>query len=1171
MVELRNENRLRKIVRLALIFTFALLTLVGTPSAGIGQTLSVTEVPSNWSLNPTGLTTGDQFRLLLVSKNPMVATSTDISDYDNHLQNNIRDRGHGFIRAYSGNFKVLGSTATTNGRTHTGTTGSGGVPIYWINGSLVANDYGDFYDGSWSNKRNARWQDGKPIIDDTRDQVLCTGTNDNGTTSNLPLGGADPDHDGVFECSATTINTTSNTLSGITRDVTDTARYIALSGVFEVGNFSIPLVTDVEISSDPGSDGEYAAGDDIQVSVTFSEAVAVSTTGTAQVKIKLDKLKRAQYSDTESTATKLVFSYQVGADDFDHDGISLPTNALELKRNATVQATDGGTNAILDMQKISASSGHKVHVQPRATGATVSSTPANGAYFLTGETIVLDVAFDRNIRVITTNGTPSFEIQLGSNVTRDALFTTLVGDRTMRFEYDVQSSDIDQDGFEALGNAIDLNGGQVTRKEVSDDIASDVTVASFSSTHLGSTDTYKVNPPSTEVDLSVSPATVDEDADATSVTVTAALDGAARSSDTNVTVVVGEATDTATEGTDYASVSDVTLTITADQTSGTAMFTLTPTNDTMGERGETISVSGSTSVTGLSVTGTTIAIIDDDPPLVVDTDTLTVEEDGSDSFNVRLATQPTADVTVGVTSEDSNAATVNQSNLTFTAFSWNVDQTVTVSGVTDADTSDESVTVSLSATSTDSEYQGQTEMVSVTVTDTTPSLSSATVDGTSLVLTYDEPLDEGSVPAASAYSVSVGGGTAAAPSSVGVSGSTVILTLSAAVTSGQTATVTYMVPSTNPVQDAAGNDAAALTNQSVTNTTTLAAPVLGTASVASKTHDSASISVSISNADATSVYLQYKKDGDPGWTDAAAQTAASGATSVTFSLTGLVDATELPGAQFTDQSRHRQHDECNGDIHDIGCPCAGYGESRYSERGEQDSRVGIHQCEHLQRGRHVGVPAVQEDGRLHMDRRCGTDSGIGSYQCDFQPDLDPATNYQVRSSLTSPVTDSTANVTGTFTTSAVPALGTVSVTAKDHESATISVSIPTRMTRRCTCSTRRMTTPAGPTRGTDSGIGSYQCDFQPDGSGSRYQLPGAQFTDQSRHRQHGQRYGDFHDIGCPRAGHGERHSQGSRICNDKREHLQRGRHVGVPAVQEGWPTPAGPTRRHRQRHRELPV
>ena len=107
-----------------------------------------------------------------------------------------------------------------------------------------------------------------------------------------------------------------------------------------------------------------------------------------------------------------------------------------------------------------------------------------------------------------------------------------------------------------------------------------------------------------------------------------------------------------------------------------------------------------------------------------------------------------------------------------------------------------------------------------TAADTTsPSLDSATVDGTSLVLTYDEALDEDSEPAMSAYSVSVTGGTGVAPSSVDVSSMTVTLTLGAAVTSGQTVTVTYTVPTSNPVQDTAGNDAAALTNQSVTNNT----------------------------------------------------------------------------------------------------------------------------------------------------------------------------------------------------------------------------------------------------------------------------------------------------------------------------------------------------------------
>ena len=100
-----------------------------------------------------------------------------------------------------------------------------------------------------------------------------------------------------------------------------------------------------------------------------------------------------------------------------------------------------------------------------------------------------------------------------------------------------------------------------------------------------------------------------------------------------------------------------------------------------------------------------------------------------------------------------------------------------------------------------------------------PPLDTATVDGTSLVLTYGEPLDTSSVPAASAYAVKVDGGTGAAPSSVSISGSAVTLTLATAVTSGQTVTVSYTVPASNPVQEASGPDALALTDQAVTNNT----------------------------------------------------------------------------------------------------------------------------------------------------------------------------------------------------------------------------------------------------------------------------------------------------------------------------------------------------------------
>ena len=103
-------------------------------------------------------------------------------------------------------------------------------------------------------------------------------------------------------------------------------------------------------------------------------------------------------------------------------------------------------------------------------------------------------------------------------------------------------------------------------------------------------------------------------------------------------------------------------------------------------------------------------------------------------------------------------------------------------------------------------------------TDTTaPSLDSATVTGRSLVLTYNEALDEDSVPTTSTYSVSVSGGPGEAPSSVYVTSNKVNLTLGTAVTSEQTVTVSYTVPMSDPVQDVSGNDAPSLTDEPVDN------------------------------------------------------------------------------------------------------------------------------------------------------------------------------------------------------------------------------------------------------------------------------------------------------------------------------------------------------------------
>ncbi len=125
------------------------------------------------------------------------------------------------------------------------------------------------------------------------------------------------------------------------------------------------------------------------------------------------------------------------------------------------------------------------------------------------------------------------------------------------------------------------------------------------------------------------------------------------------------------------------------------------------------------------------------------------------------------------------------------------------------------------------------ELVEVSpVPDTTaPVLSTATVTGTNLVLTYNELLDPASLPIGTDFSVGTDGVAQTVNAVVGVTGTDVILTLTPGVAPGDTVTVSYTA-GTNPIQDGATNPAGNLSGQAVTNSTTdTTAPVLSTATV----------------------------------------------------------------------------------------------------------------------------------------------------------------------------------------------------------------------------------------------------------------------------------------------------------------------------------------------------
>jgi unsaturated chondroitin disaccharide hydrolase len=72
--------------------------------------------------------------------------------------------------------------------------------------------------------------------------------------------------------------------------------------------------------------------------------------------------------------------------------------------------------------------------------------------------------------------------------------------------------------------------------------------------------------------------------------------------------------------------------------------------------------------------------------LVVSTGTLAVPEGGSAQFTVKLAVQPTADVTVTVSKQSGDADLTGGGTLVFTPANWNTAQAVTVAAAADADT-----------------------------------------------------------------------------------------------------------------------------------------------------------------------------------------------------------------------------------------------------------------------------------------------------------------------------------------------------------------------------------------------------------------------------------------------------------------------------------------------------
>ena len=208
----------------------------------------------------------------------------------------------------------------------------------------------------------------------------------------------------------------------------------------------------------------------------------------------------------------------------------------------------------------------------------------------------------------------------------------------------------------------------------------------------------------------------------------------------NVTVTVGGASGD-------VSVSATSLTFTSSDWDTAQTVTVNAAVDKDGVSDDTVRLTHT--VTGAdygSVTADSVEVTvteKDTPGVTVTPTSLTIKEGESDTYTVKLNTQPTGNVTVtvggasGDVTADTDPNTDNdQTTLTFTSSDWDTAQTVTVNAAVDKDgVSDD--TVSLTHTVTGADY-GSVTADSVEVTVTEKDTPGVTVTPTSLTIKEGE-------------------------------------------------------------------------------------------------------------------------------------------------------------------------------------------------------------------------------------------------------------------------------------------------------------------------------------------------------------------------------------------------------------------------------------------------
>jgi hypothetical protein len=292
-----------------------------------------------------------------------------------------------------------------------------------------------------------------------------------GSNSYADLGSAvtitSSDLDGTISATATAAEF--EALTGFADAAADTITAVITdkAGNSTTGTVSATVLTIDQTASTVSSvtssttDGTYKAGDEIAVTVTFSEAVTV--TGTPQLTLETgdsDAVVNYDSEDEESEGATLTFTYTVASGETSSDLDYASTSALALNSGTIRDASGNDATLTLPEPAAENSLGANKALIIDTTPSTVSSVSAttSDGYYNAGDTIAVTVTFNE---AVTVSGTPQLTLETGET-DGVANYSSGSGSATLTFNYIVASGHTSSDlDYGSSTTALALNSGTI--------------------------------------------------------------------------------------------------------------------------------------------------------------------------------------------------------------------------------------------------------------------------------------------------------------------------------------------------------------------------------------------------------------------------------------------------------------------------------------------------------------------------------------------------------------------------------------------------------------------------------------------------------------------------------------------------------------------------------------